>query len=118
MPSDERRVSLAYRHIQRIKAGDYPVIVGRDDRYRVEDRPWKDMPEASKLAILQDAVDWSGITNRDRAHILLAEIDPGKITDAQRNRLIDTAGVLDGLRETLKERAAGVGAVRDHDLER
>jgi hypothetical protein len=119
MPSDERRVHQAYRHIQRIKAGDYPVIVGRDDRYRVEDRPWKDMPEASKLAILQDAVDWSGITNRDQAHILLAEIDPGRITDAQRNRLIDAAGVLEGLRETLKERAAaGAGATRDHDLER
>jgi hypothetical protein len=47
--------------------------------------------ESSKLAILQDAVNWQGITNRDQAHILLAEIDPGKISDAQRRALIEDA---------------------------
>ncbi len=119
MPSDDKRVHQAFQHIQRIKAGDYPVIVGRDDKYRVEDRPWKDMPETSKLAILQDAVDWSGITNRDQAHILLAEVDPGKITDAQRNLLIDMAGVKDSYQQQLEQAASmGAGRARNRDLER
>ena len=91
MPSDPNRLRQALRHIDQIKAADYPAIVGRDDSYRIAERPWQDMPEASKLAILQDAVDWSGITNRDQAHILLSEIDPGKIGDSHRNRLIAMA---------------------------
>lgn len=91
MPSDEKRLHEVYQHIRRIKTGDYPAIIGRDDQYRIVERPWQELAEPSKLAVLQDAVDWSGITNRDRAHILLAEIDPGKIPDAQRNRLIEMA---------------------------
>lgn len=93
MASDQKRLNEVFRHIERIKAGDYPVIVGRADElsYRIVERPWKELAEPSKLAILQDAVDWSGITNRDMATILLSEIDPGKITDAQRTRLIDAA---------------------------
>jgi polysaccharide deacetylase 2 family uncharacterized protein YibQ len=101
MPSDQKRLHEVYQHIRRIKTGDYPAIVGRDDQYRIVERPWDDLAEPSKLAILQDAVDWSGITNRDRAHILLAEIDPGKIPDAQRNRLIDMAQAKPSLREIL-----------------
>ena len=78
MPSDQKRLDQVFRHIERIKAGDYPVIVGRSDEqsYRVVERPWKELAEPSKLAILQDAVDWSGITNRHQAMILLSEIDP------------------------------------------
>lgn len=91
MPSDDRRFKEVFRHIERIREGTYPAVVGRDNDYRIEERPWQDMPERSKLAILQDAVDWTGITNRDQAHILLNEIDPGKISDSQRNRLIDMA---------------------------
>jgi hypothetical protein len=91
MPSNERRLHEAMRHIDRIKAGDYPAIVGNRDDYRIVERPWAEIAEPSKLAILKDAVDWSEITNRDQAHILLSQIDPGKIPDAERNRLIDTA---------------------------
>lgn len=91
MPSDDKRLKEAFDHILQIKAGTYPAVVGQDRDYRIEERPWQDMPERSKLAILQDAVDWSGVTNRDQAHILLSEIDPGKISDAQRNRLIGMA---------------------------
>ena len=91
MPTDPIRLRQAYRHIDNIKAAEYPAIVGRDENYRIAERPWKDMPEASKLAILVDSVDWSGITNRDQAHILLAEVDPGKIGDTQRNKLIAMA---------------------------
>jgi hypothetical protein len=86
MPSDEKRLKEAFQHILRIKEGTYPAVIGRDDQYRIEERPWADMPERSKLAVLQDAVNWEGVTNRDQAHILLSEIDPGKISDAQRNR--------------------------------
>lgn len=91
MASDQKRLNEVFRHIERIKAGDYPAIVGRDNDYRIVERPWHLLAEQSKLAVLLDAVDWSGITNRDQAHILLSEIDPGKIADAQRNWLIDMA---------------------------
>lgn len=87
MPSDEKRLRDVFRHISQIKEGTYPTIQGN----HIAERPWQDMPEPSKLAVLQDAVDWSGISNRDQGHILLSEIDPGKISDAQRNRLIDMA---------------------------
>ncbi len=91
MPSDEKRLKEAFQHIMRIKEGTYPAVVGQDKDYRIEERPWADMPERSKLAVLQDAVNWEGVTNRDQAHILLSEIDPGKISDAQRNQLIEAA---------------------------
>jgi hypothetical protein len=107
--SDQDRLQQVYRQIRQIKAAEYPAIVGRDSQYQIVERPWQDMPEASKLAILQDAVDWSGITNRDQAHILLAEIDPGKITDSQRNRLIDMATV----KLTLKDILEGKSSVAD-----
>lgn len=91
MPSDQDRLRQAFRHIDRIKAAEYPAIVGSDKGYRIVERPWQDMPEPSKLAILQDQVDWSGISNRDQAHIILGQLDPSKLTDPQRNRLIDAA---------------------------
>jgi hypothetical protein len=100
------------RHIQSIKASDYPAIVSRDELYRIVERPWKELQESCKLAILQDAVDWSGVSNRDQAHILLSEIDPGRISDAQRSRLIDMAGVKPSFEELLE----GKGMARERDL--
>lgn len=91
MPSDTKRLQEVFSHIRRIKEGTYPAVSGQDSGYRIEERPWQDMPDRSKLAILQDAVDWEGITNRDQAHILLSEIDPGKISDTQRRTLIEAA---------------------------
>lgn len=102
MASDQKRLNEVFRHIERIKAGDYPAIVGRDNDYRIVERPWHLLAEQSKLAVLLDAVDWSGITNRDQAHILLSEIDPGKIADAQRNWLIDMAQAKPTLSDILK----------------
>jgi hypothetical protein len=119
--SDQKRLDQVFRHIRRIKTSDYPVIVGSSyaatGGYRIVDRPWQKLPEPSKLAILQDAVDWSGITNRDRATVLLSEIDPGKITDAQRTRLIDaaTGSYEDWLRQAA---ACGVGRQKDKGTER
>lgn len=117
MPSDSKRLQQAFDHIRRIKAGDYPAVVGRDDQYRIIERPWKDLAEASKLAILTEAVDWSGITNRDQAHILLSEIDPGRIPDAQRNRLIGMAApslqdILDGNVSVAEEKKMDRGMER------
>ena len=122
MPSNPKRLHQAMQHIRRIQAGDYPQIQqspdDKDGYYRIVERPWRDVPERSKLAILQDAVDWSGITNRDQSHILLAAIDPGKITDAQRNRLIDMAGVKDACQHRLEERArAGIGREKEMEPE-
>jgi hypothetical protein len=88
---DQESLRRVYEHIRRIKCADYPVMVGTPGNYRIEERPWKEMAEPSKLAILEWAVDWGGVSNRDQAHILLAEIDLGKITDSQRNRLIGMA---------------------------
>ncbi len=87
MASDEKSLKDAFQHILRIKEGTYPQVVGP----RIEERPWAEVPERSKLAILQDAVNWEGVSNRDQAHILLSEIDPGQITDSQRNQLIEAA---------------------------
>ncbi len=117
MASDSKRLQQVYQHIQDIKAGAYPAIVGRDDNYQIVERPWKELAEPSKLAILQDAVNWSGVTNKDQAHILLSEIDPGRITDAQRNRLIDMADVKPSWDELLAEAAASEQE-KDRGMER
>ncbi|HZZ20077.1 MAG TPA: hypothetical protein VFE25_11935 [Opitutaceae bacterium] len=91
MPSDQKRLQQALAHIERIKDSKFPAIVGDAKEYRIVDRPWRDMVEDAKLTILQDSVDWSGVSNRDQAHILLGEVDPGKISDFHRNRLIAMA---------------------------
>ena len=93
-------------------------MVGRDNQYRIEERPWQEVRETSKLAILQNAVDWSGITNRDKAHILLAEIDPGKITDDQRNRLIDMAEVKFTLKDVLEGKTEAKESEAEKEEER
>jgi hypothetical protein len=117
--SDRKRLDQVSQHIRRIKTSDYPVIVGSSDQatggYRIVERPWRDLPEPSKLAILQDAVDWSGISNKDQAHILLSEVDPGKITDAQRNRLIDCAALSGSYQEILRDAAAWGGRSEDRE---
>ena len=53
-----------------------------------------DRPRSPVVAMRGSAghsVDWSAISNRDRAMMLLAQIDPGRITDSQRNSLIEMA---------------------------
>jgi hypothetical protein len=117
--SDPKRLSEVYRHIQFIKTSDYPVIMGNSvegrGSYRIVDRPWQELQEPSKLVILQDSVDWSGITNRDQATILLSEIDPGRITDAQRTRLIDAALGQPSYQEILREAVSRGSGQLDKD---
>lgn len=60
MATDPQRLDQALQHIRRIKAGTYPVITGNSAEggdYRIGERTWQDVPEPSKLAIFQDAVD-------------------------------------------------------------
>ena len=54
-------------------------------------RRWADVPEAGKLSMLQDLVSWEGVTNRDMAHILLGEVDVGKLSSGQHDLLIRLA---------------------------
>jgi hypothetical protein len=118
MPSDQRRLQEVMNHIRRIKAGDYPAIVGTEGAYRIVERPWQDIPEGSKLAILQDAVNWSGVSNRDQAHILLSEIDLGKIADSERNRLIGMAEDRPTLKDILEGRFSATPREKGLDLDR
>ena len=118
MASDQRRLHEVMNHIRRIKAGDYPAIVGTEGAYRIVERPWQEIPEASKLAILQDAVNWSGVSNRDQAHILLSEIDLGKIADSERNRLIGMAQERPTLKDILEIRFGGVPKEKALELDR
>jgi len=96
-PSDPQRMDQVYRDIHRVRTDYYSWFLPSHDRregpFLVADRPWQDVPEPSKLIILQDTIDWSGISSKVQARILLAEIDPAKLADAQRHRLITMAGL-------------------------
>jgi hypothetical protein len=117
--SDPKRIDEALRHVEQIKGGTYPVVVGNPGRYQIDERPWADMPDRNKLAILRGAVDWTGITNRDQAHVLLSEIDPGKIGDKERNRLVDMALDRGNQADYARERSGFATAVsKDNGKER
>lgn len=119
MASDPKRLQEVYKQIAAIKAASHPRVVSEGERYEIVERPWREVREPSKLAILQDAVDWSGVTNRDRGHILLGEIDVGKVTDSQRIRLIEMATDRSDYEKMLGRAAqAGAGRGRDDGLER
>lgn len=115
MASDPKRLSEVFQHIQRIKSDDYLVRVGDQTSDRFVECLWHDLPERSKLALLLDVVDWTGISNRDQAAIVFLEIYPGKITDAQRSLLIETA-VQTSYEEMLEEASARGGTQREKDI--
>jgi hypothetical protein len=52
MSSEPKLLRQAYRHIQRIKAGDYPVILGASadhaGGYRIVERPWQELRDPPK----------------------------------------------------------------------
>lgn len=57
--------------------------------------------------------------NRDQATVLLSEIDPGKITDAQRTSLIDAAVGEGAFENQLRDAASrGGSGNRDREMER
>jgi len=89
------RLAEARQQISALKIAEHPVVrlVSPDGpiEHKVAYRPWGDVAEGAKLSMLQDMVDWSGITNKDMAHILLGELDVGKLTEGQRDLLIRLA---------------------------
>ncbi len=93
--SDPDRLNKALAQIRALKSADYPVMRLVHPQGPVEHkmawRRWADVPEPAKLSMLQDLVSWEDITNRDMAHILLGELDVGKLSDGQRDMLIRLA---------------------------
>jgi hypothetical protein len=94
--SDNKSLLRAMVDIATLKNKDHPVAkpiveLGGFGLVKLDQRSWDDVPEPAKLAMLEDLVNWEGVTNRDMAHLLLRELDVGKIPDADRNRLIAMA---------------------------
>jgi len=94
--SDPKRLLHVMGAIRALKDGRYPVArelagVGKLSIVKLDERPWKDLPEPGKLAMLKDRIDWSGVTNRDQAYILLQELNVNALTDEQRIQLIHQA---------------------------
>lgn len=96
--------------------------------HKVAYRPWADVPEPAKLSMLHDLVDWSGISNKTMATILLGELDVGKLTTGQRDLLVRLAEPvpapgqgkvsLDELKRTTNGRQHGQAKGRECGVER
>src|SRR5262249_11805267 len=103
MPSDPRRIDQVYRDIQRLRDDCYSAFfrphARREGAFVVGDRSWQELPEPTKLIVLEQMIDWSGISARVQARMLLAEIDPAGLADEQRSRLIAAAGEPDDERD-------------------
>lgn len=93
--SDLERLAEVRKQIRALKEAEHPVVrqVSPDGpvEHKVAWQRWSQIPEPGKLSMLQDLVDWSGITNRDMAHMLLGELDVGKLSTGQRDMLIRLA---------------------------
>lgn len=93
--SDRKQLNKALAQIRALKAAEHPVVrlvhPEWPSPHMVAWRRWADVPEAGKLSMLQDLIDWQGVTNRDMAHILLGELDVGKLSSGQRDLLIRLA---------------------------
>lgn len=93
--SDPERLADVRRQIRALKEAEHPVVrlVAPDGpaEHKVAWQRWSQVPEPGKLSMLQDLVTWSGVTNRDMAHMLLGELDVGKLTRGQRDMLIRLA---------------------------
>lgn len=112
--SDPKRMVQVMAQIAQVKDKLHPLVRAvegtRDRMHEIVPRAWKDVPESGKLAMLND-LDWEGITNRDRAHLMLRELDVGKLSDHERNWLIETA-------EPKAERRKTAAKARDMDMEK
>jgi hypothetical protein len=94
---DPKRIEQLYRDIHRLRTEYYTRHVrasGQEEAPTLTiDVPWQELPEPGKLLLLQNAIDWSGIGSRVQGRILLSELDPGKLSDAQRQHLMAMAKV-------------------------
>jgi hypothetical protein len=94
--SDPKKYLLAMLDVQRLKGAQHSYMrtvfeLGPFGVTRLDTRPWSEVPESSKLAMLKDLVNWEGVTNRDMAMILLRELDVGKLSQDERGALISMA---------------------------
>jgi hypothetical protein len=126
------RLAEVRRQIGALKAAEHPVVrlvyPKGPHEHKVAYRPWADVPESAKLSMLRDLVDWRGISNRDMAHMLLGELDVGKLTSGQRDLLIRFAEPvpapgkgrvsLDELKHEGRQRSQVHTKQRDHGMER
>ena len=89
------RLAQVRQQIRALKLAEHPVVrlvyPEGPHEHKVAYRPWADVPEPAKLSMLQDLIDWSGISNKVMATILLGELDVGKLTTGQRDLLIRLA---------------------------
>jgi hypothetical protein len=124
---DPERLAEVRRQIRALKAAEHPVVrlvfPEGPHEHKLAYRPWADVPEPAKLSMLQDLVDWSGVSNKSMATILLGELDVGKLTSGQRDLLIRLAEPEPAMRngkmslEELKQSANGrqPGQVKSKD---
>lgn len=93
-PNPERLAEVR-QQIRALKTAEHPVVrlvfPEGPHEHKLAYRPWADVPEPAKLSMLQDLVDWRGISNREMAHLLLGELDVGKLSAGQRDLLIRLA---------------------------
>jgi hypothetical protein len=94
--SDPKAYLCAMLDVQRLKSSRHTHArtvfdLGPFSMVRMDTRPWSEVPEQAKLAMLKDLVNWEGVSPRDMAMIMLRELDVGKLTPAQRGELISMA---------------------------
>ncbi len=93
--SDPDRLADVRKQIRAMKIAEHPVVRLADPEWpslhEFKWRKWAEMPEMAKLSMLQDLVNWEGVSNRDMATILLIELDVGKLSTGQRDMLIRLA---------------------------
>jgi hypothetical protein len=128
--SDPRQLNKALAQIRALKSAEHPVVrlvhPEGSSLHTVAWRRWADVSESSKLSMLQDLVSWEGITNRDMAHILLGELDVGKLSPGQRDLLIRLAEPepargtmsLEELKRVADSRKNGHVKSNEHSMER
>ena len=127
-----RRLGEVRRQIRALKIAEHPIVrlVHPDGprEHKLAYRAWADVAEPAKLSMLLDLVDWSGISNKAMAAILLNELDVGKLTSGQRDTLIRLAEPepaarqgkmsLDDLKQMAARQQHGQVKQRDHGMER
>ena len=130
-PSPDRLAEVRGQ-IRALKATEHPIVrlvyPEGPHEHKVASRPWADVPESAKFFILQDLIDWSGISNKSMATILLGELDVGKLTSGQRDLLIRLAEPepairngkmsLEELKQAAGQRPQAHAKHRDHGMER
>lgn len=57
---------------------------------------WQDLKEGAKVYTLQHWVNWDGVSKRDRAALILEQVDVDRLTPKLRDRLVREASRQDG----------------------